>query len=178
MAYGFTERLKVGQVGESAIAKWLRAKGHYVLPVYEIEKETGKGPRLFTPTGQLIAPDMLCLKAGKVIWVEAKHKTVFSWYRKTSKWVTGIDRRHYNDYCRAAAQTEVPLWMLFLHREFTPDYRDLQHGCPSECPTGLFGQDLKLLMRSESHRSDRHGHSGMVYWAEHVFHKLSDRLPD
>lgn len=172
MPSAFQQKLAFGQAAESSIAKWLRGRGHFVLPVYDLEYDTGKGPRLFTPSGQLIAPDLLCIKDGKTIWVEAKHKTVFSWFRKTSRWVTGIDLRHYEDYCNVADQTDVPIWLIFLHRASIPSGEDLRYGCPAECPTGLYGQDLKICRRNESHRSNRHGRSGMVYWWEGSLHKL------
>jgi hypothetical protein len=160
---GFPENLRIGQLGESAIARWCRARGNSVLPVYEKEIDTGKGPRFFTPECQLVAPDMFVMPSMQ--WVEAKHKSVFTWHRKTSRWVTGIDLNLYQDYQRVLEISRRSVWLLFLHRSATPDARDLEHGCPRECPTGLFGDSLKYLMHNENHRHGNHGRYGMVYWA-------------
>lgn len=155
----FDASLRFGQTGESAIARWLRERGNTVLPVYEKILDTGKGPQLFLPQdGRLIAPDMFVFKGGSAWWVEAKHKTAFSLYRKTGQWVTGIDLRHYRDYCRVDDETPWPVWLLFLHRG-----GQAKDSPPS--PAGLFGNTLDYLRCHESHRSDKWGPSGMVYWA-------------
>lgn len=180
----FAESLQTGKVGESLIARYMMARGHSVLPVYEIEKDTGKGPQLFAPMGeQLVAPDMLVFTHGGVLFVEAKHKSVFTWHRLTRRWTTGIDIRHYDDYQRVAARTGTPVWLLFYHRESTPKQRDIDLGSPMECPSGLFGNELWYLVRNENHRSKPfnpnragylgHGHSGMVYWRESSLKKIA-----
>lgn len=155
-----------GIVGESLIARWLRARGCTIIPAYEKEIDTGKGPRLFAPDRLLVAPDMLTLTPfpkTPIVWVEAKHKDVFSWYRIGGYWTTGIDLKHYRDYCAIADTYPYPVHLFFLHRserstkpQFALD--------PWPCPTGLFSQDIAILRANESHRSDRHGRSGMVYW--------------
>ena len=110
-----------------------------------------------------------------ITWVEAKHKTVFTWHRLTERWTTGIDKRHYIEYLRVSWRTKFPVWLMFCHRESLPSDIDIRHGCPPECPTGLFGGELFRLVADESHRSQPydpnrtgfvgHGKSGMVYWA-------------
>ena len=154
----FSHQLKFGQMAESSIAQWLRGRGWSVLPVYDIEIPTGKGPRLFAPSGEYAAPDMLDYKATNVLWIEAKHKSAFSWHRNTGRWVTGIDLRHYDHYCAIEDQSPWPIWLLFLHRG-----GQAKDSPPS--PSGLFGNRLRLLRCSENHRSDKWGKDGMVYWA-------------
>lgn len=161
----FEQTLAMGRVGESAISRWLQARGHAVFPAYEIEEGSGKGPQLFAASGDLVLPDLLAFRDGRIRWFEAKHKTCFSWHRLTQRWVTGIDLRHYGEYREVAARTGVPVWLLFFHPMAEPSGEDMAHGCPHECPTGLFGNDLDVLAECENHRSDRHGKSGMVYWA-------------
>ena len=161
----FDRMLRKGQVGESAISGWLQSRGHAVFPAYQIEQHTGKGPQLFAAYGDLVLPDLLAFKSGKIHWFEAKHKTCFTWYRKARKWTTGIDLRHYGEYQEVAARTCLPVWLLFFHPTAQPSNSDIEHGCPPSCPTGLFGGDLAVLSQTESHRSDKHGRSGMVYWA-------------
>lgn len=184
---GFNENLAVGQIAESAIAKWLMARGSAVMPAYQVEKQSGKGPQLFTQADGLVAPDLLVFTTNNGIqWIESKHKTVFTWWRKTGAWTTGIDLRHYGDYLRVAKETRLPVWLLFFHRNSKPDPRDLQYGCPPECPTGLFGGELFDLVTKEDHRTTPldnsrqqgvlgHGKSGMVYWNVADLKKIASR---
>jgi len=171
----FAQNLQTGKIAEGLIANWLIAKGSAVMPAYEIELSSGKGPQLFSSDGGLVAPDMLVFNNHGITWVESKHKSVFTWHRVTQKWTTGIDLRHYGDYLHVAKQTKRPVWILFFHRESKPAERDIQAGCPPECPTGLFGGELFSMVTTENHRSPAfdpgrtgvigHGRSGMVYWA-------------
>lgn len=171
----FAEKLAIGQAGESAIAKWCQSRGSSVLPVYEKEIDTGKGPRFFTPAGRFAAPDMFLMPA--MLWLEAKHKSVFSWHRISARWCTGIDLNHYEDYKRVEEISSRPVWLFFLHRSSTPDRRDLDAGCPHQCPTGLYGASMAFLSRHENHRSLNWGRHGMVYWA-HDNLKLLASLED
>jgi len=159
----FAQTLAQGQAGESAIANWLRARGFSVLPVYETILNTGKGPQLYTPAEALIAPDLLAFCGKQVRWIEAKHKTAFTWHRKTDRWVTGIDLRHYADYCRVADGSPWPVWLFFLHEG------GQAKDSPADSPAGLFVNSLAYLRKHENHRHENWGSSGMVYWAvEHL----------
>lgn len=163
----FERHLAFGQIAETRIAKWIIARGNLVLPIYDVEIHTGKGPRLFGGSdGELVAPDLLVMSSNGVYWIEAKHKTVFTWHRATRRWVTGIDIRHYNDYRKVADQSPWGVWVLFLHQSDTPSKIDVPHGCPAKCPVGLFGNTLSHLSQHENHRHENWGTSGMVYWAE------------
>ena len=164
----FEEQLKIGQLGESLIAKWLIKKEWSVLPVYEKELDTGKGPRLFTPGGEIIAADMLIYKANDAIWIEAKHKDAFTWHRITKRWVTGIDLKHYLDYCKVDEISPWPVWLLFLQRG------GQAKDSPPDSPSGLFGNTLKHLQAHENHRFEDFGHGGMVYWAHGALRKLAE----
>lgn len=170
----FREALDVGRVGESLISRWLQKRGCVVVPAYEIEINQGKGPRVFLSTGQLVAPDLLCIKPGESItWIEAKHKTVFSWYRKRQRWETGIDHRHWLDYCKVEEKTKLPVWLMFLHRESEPWKGDRPY-LPSgvdRCPVGLFGISLKSA--KETFRFAPQHASGMVYWPHTKLQKLA-----
>jgi hypothetical protein len=167
--------LAYGQLGESIIARWVLARGNSVLPVYEKEIDSGKGPRLFCTDGTLVVPDMLVLPALK--FVEAKHKTVFSWHRTSSDWCTGIDQRHFSQYQRVEQLTGLQVWLLFLHQSDKPHPRDIAAGCPERCPVGLFGNSLRYLAAHEHHRSEKWGTSGMVYWSDGDL-QLLERLDD
>jgi len=155
----FDDNLETGKAGESAIAQWLIGRGYSVLPVYEKIINDGKGPQLYTWQGNTVAPDLLALKNEKFLWFEAKHKTAFSWHRKTSRWVTGIDLRHYEEYRKVKEITKSPLWVLFLHKG------GQAKDSPPNSPSGLFGNEMCVLIENENHRHGNWGKSGMVYWA-------------
>jgi hypothetical protein len=161
----FSENLIFGQIGESAISKWLQSHGYSVFPAYQIEQNEGKGPQLFSTDKNLVLPDLLGFKKKKIQWFEVKHKKRFAWHRNTQSWTTGIDLRHYEEYQEVAKVTQLDVWLLFWHPLSLPSESDLLHGCPKICPTGLFGENIQKLRRLESHRSNRHGNSGMVYWS-------------
>lgn len=163
----FAESLAVGRAGEAAISRWMRSRGLSVLPVYEKIIDEGKGPQLFTPNQQLIAPDLFVFGKGKAFWIEAKHKTAFSWHRKTARWVTGVDLRHYEEYCKIDDDTPWPVWLLFLHSG------GQAKDSPPDSPSGLFGERLAALRKTENHRHTNWGRSGMVYWAEASLKKIA-----
>lgn len=168
----FRKQLEFGKIGESKIAMYLMSRGNSVLPVYEKLDDDKVGPRLYTPDENIIAPDMLIWKGQTLSWIEAKHKSVFSWHRKTRRWVTGIDLRHYQDYLRLAySNIKWPIWLLFLHEIDEPDERDKPY-CPEKCPIGLYGNNIMALEKDENHRHDNWGNSGMVYWDEKTLIKI------
>lgn len=158
MQMNFEQSFQVGLIGESLIAGWLKSKGWNVLPVYEVENDN-KGPRLFTPKTKLIAPDVFAFKANKMLFVEVKHKTAFSWYRKEGIWTTVIDLKNYLHYIEVSKLSSIPVWLLFLHRGW-----QAKDSPPS--PAGLFGGELSYLQTKENHRCspDLYGSTGMVYW--------------
>jgi len=139
----FDESYAFGEIAESVIGKYLRSKGHSVLPVYQVEYDTGKGPRLFLPDdGKLVAPDMLVIsnKAGHLaVWIEAKHKTGWVHFRLKDELRTGIDKKHFEDYCMVDDMTPWPVWLLFLQRG------GVGLNVPIGTPTGLFGNSISEL---------------------------------
>lgn len=155
----FDRSLEFGQAGESAIARWMRSRGHTLLPAYEKIIDNGKGPRVYAPNGTLVSPDFLVWKGDKAFWLEAKRKTGFTWHRITSRWVTGIDLRHYEDYLKIQDVSSWPVWLLFL-QEGGP-----AKDSPDVSPSGLFGNTITYLKSHENHRHDNWGKSGMVYWS-------------
>ncbi len=160
----FQSRLAFGQLAETAIARWLLLKGKLILPVYDAEYATGKGPRLFGAGESLVAPDMLTYSAKGFCWVEAKHKSVFTWHRKTGRWVTGIDSHHWKQYLLVREKVAVPLWLLFLHEKPHPDSRDLPY-CQGASPVGLFGGEILDLAKRINHTHANWGRHGMTYWS-------------
>lgn len=166
----FQKNLDFGKTGESIIANYLKNRGWAILPVYEKIIDEGKGPQIFVVDRDFIAPDMLAFTQEDIYFVEAKHKSVFSWYRKTQKWVTGMDIKHYKDYLEVDRRFPFPVWLFFLHTERFCNKRDE----PYPCNTGLYAERLSVLKNKESHTSDKWGNSGMVYWAEENLKKLCE----
>ncbi|WP_163098556.1 hypothetical protein GL267_003035 [Acidithiobacillus ferrianus] len=158
----FQEALQIGKTGENRIAQYFLRMGYFVLPIYEKVDDDHKGPVLFSSiSGALVAPDMLVFKGRQTLWIEAKHKTAFTWHRKTEEWVTGINLHHYQQYLTIQNERpEWPIWLLFLHHDGTA--KDTPPGKIS--PTGLFGNALSCLRENEHHRHSNYGTSGMVYW--------------
>jgi len=161
----FEAALAFGQAGELTVSQWLQRRGHMVFPAYEKEGGDFKGPQLFAASGDLVLPDLLAFRDGTAIWFEVKRKTCFTWHRISNRWVTGIDQHHYAHYQEVAERTAFPVWLIFYHPESTPDKRDLEHGCPSKCPAGLFGNNIEVLRDRENHRHANWGKNGMVYWS-------------
>lgn len=154
----FAQRLAVGQLGESAVANYYKRQGWDVLPVYETSLDEFKGPRLFTASRNLIAPDLLVMRPDRFAWIEVKQKTSFTWHRITQRWTTGINKRHYEDYL-VISERYPNLYLLFLH---TTSYDKTHPQTP--CPTGLFGGRIDRLKTCVNHQSDKWD-KGMVYWA-------------
>lgn len=167
----FKQALATGLQGESIITKWLNVRGFSVLPAYEVAENAFKGPRLFTPAGALISPDLLCLKKDKIIWIEAKTKSSFTWYRIKEQWQTGIDLRHWEEYQEVAKTTDIPVWLVFLHK---PGGRAVDTPGGMVSPVGLFGNEIAFLVRTVDHTSKNHGRSGMVYWGIDSLKKIAD----
>jgi hypothetical protein len=154
----FAESLERGAVGETALTKWLNSKGWSVLPAYEKVENDNKGPRIFSPDGQIISPDLLAFQDERAIWVEAKTKSAFTWHRNTSTWVTGIDRHHYKEYLRIGKYSHWPLWILFIQES------GVAKDSPEGSPTGLFGGEINMLSQNIHHEHANWGRHGMVYW--------------
>jgi hypothetical protein len=170
---GFKETLAIGKAGESKIAKWMQSRGNYVLPTYEKEINEFKGPVLYRPDGsQVICPDLLAITKNGMAWIEAKHKSAFSWHRKSSCWVTGIDRHHFHEYLSIAKEIpSIKVYLLFLHQDgFLA--KDTPIGMQS--PTGLFSGEILRLAGCPNHEHLNWGKSGMVYWAHDSLVKLAD----
>jgi hypothetical protein len=170
---GFESSFAFGKVAESQIAKWLQARGNHILPVYEKESGEYKGPVLNTPDGlHIICPDMLAISKHGIAWIEAKHKSAFTYSKKYSNergydvWNTGIDLKHYNHYTQLQKELpHIPVWLMFLHQDGTA--KDTPLGKVS--PTGLFMAPIRHLQANECHQHPNGGKNGMVYWDHRVF---------
>lgn len=169
----FQKQLAFGRIAESRIAQWLIQRCKYsILPVYDQEYATGKGPRYFSKDEEIVAPDLLAIREDTVRWIEAKHKTVFTWYRKKQRWETGIDANHFDHYVKIAKRTPFPIYLMFLHESEVPATHDRKH-CPSKCPTGLYTGEIQDLI-PQARFDRRWGQHGMVYWGVDDLRKLAE----
>ena len=168
----FDDDLKEGLLGEGLIARWLNGRGWNVLPAYEIEMQSGKGPRLLSAeAGKLIAPDLFVFNRATFLWVEAKTKSAFTWHRRTNTFQTGIDRRHWLDYLTVGQTTGLPVWLMFLHKD-GKNAKDTPSGMIS--PSGLYSQEIGKLQNTIDHEHKNYGTSGMVYWKESSLRKICE----
>lgn len=167
----FQEQLAIGKLGESLIANWFKRRGFHIIPIYDIEIDEGKGPQVFTASGKnLIAPDLLVFNTNKIIWIEAKHKSAFTWHRRSEKWTTGIDMTHFLNYLKISEVSSWPVWLIFLQQNGVS--KDMPSGKIS--PSGLYGENIRDLEDKVSHKFPGYGKGGMVYWAEEKLHRLAD----
>lgn len=162
----FSDKLKFGQVAEGAISKFLIKKGCSVIPVYEKEINTGKGPQVYNANGSFVAPDALVYNAGKFFFAECKRKTAFTWYRKLSVFETGIDKKHYEHYLEVSKIFNIEVWLFFLHMG------GIAKDSPPS-PSGLYTEKLSYLSNNISHETDKYA-NGMVYWAEQSLRRIAD----
>jgi len=167
----FLRQLRWGQNGEKLISEYLCAKYNYaVMPVYDVQIGSGKGPQVFTLDSSYAAPDSLMFNIHGARWVEAKQKTAFTWHRITQRFVTGIDLCHYQDYLKVVELSPWQLWLMFLQLDGLA--KDTPNGVLS--PTGLYGGLIDELRHLENHRSNKHGKGGMVYWEADVLTKFAE----
>lgn len=163
MTTRFQKSLEQGKAGESLISKWLIRRSIHVLPIYEKIVDEFKGPVLFSFDELLIAPDLFCFNTDKhkVFWVEAKHKTAFSWYRKTRTWTTGIDTHHFGQYLKIRELLQYPIYLMFLQQG------GHAKDSPETSPSGLYGDEIMKLSKCVNHTyqgKNNYGKGGMTYW--------------
>lgn len=163
----FASQLVEGQAGESAIARWLMRKGWSVMPVYEKTDSKYKGPQLYSAKCSLIAPDLFVFRGEAALWIEAKHKSGFTYHRNTGTWVHGIDLNYYEHYLAVQELSRWAVWLLFLTKG------QATKGTSEAGPRGLFGERLSTLADNEHHRHFAYGRGGMVYWAVPPLRKMA-----
>ena len=165
----FAQAWQAGKLGESQIANWLRYHhGMHVFPAYEKQTRDYKGPTLFCAEGDsLILPDLPGIKGDHLYWVEAKHKSAFTFYRKTRSWQTGIDVRLYEQYQDVQKRTGIGVYLMFVQGE------GRAKDAPSDGPSGLYAGSLSYLMQHEDHRDEFRNGAYMVFWNECALRKIA-----
>ena len=165
----FAQSLKEGRLIESAVAQYLMRKyGISILPVYDIEIATGKGPQFFSASGSFAAPDLLCWQRRRTMYfVEVKSKSIFTWHRITSNWVTGIDLNHYLDYRKVQELSGASVYLMFLHAGGA-DERGI------ETPSGLFHADLNTEPNHIWPHATAAFPHGVVMWRHDQLKKIAN----
>lgn len=173
----FERQLAIGRKSEDAIFRWLLARRRSVLQTYEIEHGDGKGPRLIAPSKAYVIPDMLSFSAGRANWIEAKHKTHWTFHGKTKRFVTGIDTRHYNDYTEVEVITGLPVFLLFFQKSAEARPNDVERWrAPKTAPVGagLFCGRLDELRDRINHtHAGSYAAPPMTYWAGESLRRLA-----
>jgi len=124
----FEEKLEWGEEGEKTIASRLIKKGVAVAPLYQF-KNHDNTPIMLTDKEQLILPDLTCWKDGKNFFVECKRKN--QWVSYGGVVETGLDQRHFKEYCNLKAITGQKVYLFFIHENKDP---------------GVFFHELRYLL--------------------------------
>lgn len=86
---------------------------------YELTAPSPRGgPCVVMDGRRLSVPDLLCVRRGRLRWVEVKLKTSPSWHRNSRRWEHGIDLDDFNAYRDVQALT-WEVW-LAVHEEKSP----------------------------------------------------------
>lgn len=125
----FADSLELGRHAEAQARQWLAGRGWQTwdtsadLPPHRlgggwwIHQCSNAGPRLMQRLGAwVVAPDLLCHRAGVWRWVEVKRKLQGMQYNRTHRaYVTGICEDKYEHYQRCERLTGFETWILFQH---------------------------------------------------------------
>lgn len=159
----FKDALNFGIDGEDVISNYFMYIGFSILPACRIECQPYKGPRLQSKESETTLPDLFAISKTGSMWIEAKHKSGFTWYRSMNRhgvfgsFQTGIDLKVYEEYRKIANETPFDVYLMFLHEGGKA--KD-----SPESPAGLWGDTIENLKKIEDHTSLNYGRSGMVYW--------------
>lgn len=154
MAFKDSREFLLGGAGEAVVRKWLLSRGFAVIRTSHIEN--GGAPCLEDLRESLILPDMQTFKDGAQGWVEVKTKETTKWFGLANRMQTGFAKRHWDAYIRIQKQTDIKVWVAFLHLK----QRD------------LWVQTVDILRDSVvPHIGSRDGFGGeeMVFWPRHCF---------
>jgi len=167
----FKHQLSVGAAGESVVGAYCQSRGYIVQPVYEKFDQDRKGPRLFGGKRLYVAPDAMIIRykgsgTPKVLYIEVKTKTYWTYHGKSGQFQTGIDYHHCQEYQAVQHDTGIPVKLLFFHTSNVARRDDVaKWGCPDmiEDGSGLFLGDLSGIARTDNIPRG-HAIKGMAYW--------------
>lgn len=173
--YSFEEQIQFGDENEDIFRVLFRTYGYAVIHTSRLRNEEGKGgSRLYLPfshnPSEIPIPDFLCIRdhqsvvqlpAGvdlpPIFFPDLKAKRKADYYRKRSRWETGIDIRCRNNYLLAQKVTSIQSWVFHLIYPTSESAMNEQyvpfHKRPA--PTGLFGCPITQKANE---------YNGMIYW--------------
>jgi hypothetical protein len=114
----FKKALAFGMEGEEVVCKALLSMGVSALPLYQFAPEIS--PKILTAAARFNSPDLVCFGRKGAFFVEVKTKQTWGVDRATGLLVSGINKRHFDDYSAIEAQTGVPVYIAFNQREQAP----------------------------------------------------------
>jgi hypothetical protein len=141
----FNDRLRHGAEAERLVALWAQRHGWTPVPLAELPATGCGGPRISTPKGEIVAPDLVLVRDSRSRFVEIKRRTSPTLHRATGTLCTGIETHALHQYLRIARATGTHVWLVFMHDSLAPDLR---------------GGDIELLDRRVHHTA-----AAMAYWA-------------
>ena len=128
----FIDKLKYGQDLENEIMRKLTNLGFVILPLSNLPSGQFRGPRLMSPSGDIVSPDIMAIKDGKAIFIEIKRKAYPSFHRATGEWTSRIEDRLYKNYSILSEASGLPVWVITKIEDGNDICENLKG------PTGLF----------------------------------------
>jgi hypothetical protein len=119
----FRVKLDAARRWEIAMARWVRARGWFVLPTDEFSgRGDTKAPKLLAPPGQrdFVLPDLQCFRfdgAVRAQWLECKWKHEASEFRKGGYRTTGFSLRLAKQYEEVERLSRQRVVLVFLHEK-------------------------------------------------------------
>lgn len=158
-----------GRNGERIIARWLQARGWYVIPSYDYSGEDGnKAPKLQGLRCGYPVPDLDIACKGKRLWAEVKTKTEPTLFRLLDRLEHGIEHRHFIAYHEVQEITGCQVW-LFIYEE----------RAGVVLSAALDDLSKRARWGSPSSRSTaRYRGSAMVYFPRDAFRLVAQLGPD
>ena len=159
---------KLGDIGESVLSAVLKSSGFHYIPLSKID--TGSAPMSESKNGRVVLPDIQAISTnGELIdvFIDAKCKTGPVFWRKTSQWRHGIDRKNWIAYRRCGElyrkQCGIGIVELFENADDT-----------SVWSGRIWCESLKNLGEPYAGESNQ---SHMVYWRQKQFCNLDTFSP-
>lgn len=115
----FKRALAVGMRGEEVVCKALLSMGISALPLYQFAPEIS--PKILTSASNFNSPDLVCFGHKGAFFVEVKTKQSWGLDRASGLLVSGINKRHFDDYAAIEAQTGIPVYIAFNQRAQAPE---------------------------------------------------------
>jgi len=161
---GFKAKLQFGQEAEARVGRWLNKKGcsvfHLEKDINNKENKEFEGPRLKTPFGDFISPDLLAYAGNHAFLAEVKHMSAFAWSRKKQKWVTGMKYDLFSQYYIVDKISPFKVYLFFLQEK-----GQAKDSMPSP-NSGLFVGGVDCLARCVADRwpDEPSKKPHMIYW--------------